>query len=103
MRRALTLAVLLLAACDRRAEMLEQEYNQAGTTAEQCRIAGQIAGIYLQKSDQSGYKKWSSTRDTDCLLASSGVYSTDPAPSAAADRAISDAQNIAADAESAAP
>ena len=66
------LCALALAGCttDRRAEMLEADYSQAITTGDQCRIAGQITALYLEKSDTEKYGFWKSLRDAHCLAVS---------------------------------
>lgn len=72
MRLALILTLLFLTACerDRRADILEADYTEAVTTGDQCRIATEIAAIYLEKSDEKNYRHWKSLRDVSCLSVS---------------------------------
>ena len=58
-----------LAACSRRAEILENEYRQAPTAQQKCEVAGKVADAWLERSDAAMYEQWSLTRDIDCLYA----------------------------------
>ena len=66
------LLLIALAACDRRAEILERQYReaeQAGLQDDQCRLAGQLAELHLQRSDEKRYREWALSRDIDCTRA----------------------------------
>lgn len=73
MRAILILSALLLPACgpgDRRAALLEADYAGAITTADQCRVAGEIAALYLEQSNAEKYRLWKSLRDVHCVAVS---------------------------------
>lgn len=69
MRMMAMVAAVMLAGCDRKAAILEREYEQATLPADRCLIARKVADAYLERSSAKKYQEWSNVRDINCLYA----------------------------------